>query len=96
MYVNLKLQIWRSGVRQSRLAQELGIDETVLSRIINCYRKPSPGVRRMLAKYFQVDEKWLFQREEMNFSADHGNGSRAGKYKKLASRGAAMEKLSAT
>jgi len=93
MYVNLKLQIWRTGVRQSRLAQELGIDETVLSRIINCYRKPSPGVRRMLAKYFQVDERWLFQREEVSTGVQ-GDGSRGGKYKRLTSRGPEFEKIS--
>jgi transcriptional regulator with XRE-family HTH domain len=74
MYVNLKLQIWRSGVRQSRLAQDLGIDETILSRIINCYRTPSPHLREMLAKYFQVDEHWLFEMEEES-RTDRRNGT---------------------
>ena len=62
MYPNLKLEIWRSGLRQNRLARELQIDETVLSKVINGYREPSPRLRVMLAEYFQKDEKWLFLR----------------------------------
>ena len=41
MYPNLKLQLWRSGIRQNRLAQMLGMDETMLSRIINGFREPN-------------------------------------------------------
>lgn len=63
MYPNLKLEIWKSGVRQNRLALELDIDETVLSKVINGYREPTPHLRALLAGYFRKDEKWLFQRE---------------------------------
>lgn len=63
MYPNLKLQIWRSGIHQNQLARELSIDETLLSRIINGYREPSPGVKSRIAKYFQLDPEWLFQTE---------------------------------
>ncbi len=41
MYSNLKLQIWKSGIRQNRLAKMLQMDETMLSRIVNGYREPS-------------------------------------------------------
>lgn len=61
MYANLKLHIWRSGIHQNRLARELNIDETVLSRIINGYRRPSPQMRSRIAQYLQVDEAWLFR-----------------------------------
>lgn len=68
MYPNLKLQIWRSGIHQNRLARELSIDETLLSRIINGYREPSAGVKSRIAKYFQLDPEWLFQSESESLS----------------------------
>jgi transcriptional regulator with XRE-family HTH domain len=47
MYPNLKLHMWRSGVRQNRLAQILEMDETALSRIVNGFRRP--GLKRRIA-----------------------------------------------
>src|SRR5690349_15397520 len=35
MYLNLKLQLWKTGIRQNRLARILEIDETALSKIVN-------------------------------------------------------------
>lgn len=61
MYPNLKLQLWRSGIRQNRLAQMLGVDETMLSRVINGYRVASPELRERIAGILQSDEKWLFE-----------------------------------
>ena len=63
MYPNLKLEIWRSGLRQNRLALELEIDETLLSKVINGYRRPSSHLRTLLANYFRKDETWLFREE---------------------------------
>lgn len=63
MYPNLKMEIWLSGVRQNRLARELSLDETVLSKVINGYRLPSPRLRALLAQYFNKNEAWLFQVE---------------------------------
>jgi transcriptional regulator with XRE-family HTH domain len=60
MYPNLKLQLWRSGIRQNRLAQLLGIHETLLSRILNGYREPDNRVRERIAAILQSDEEWLF------------------------------------
>jgi transcriptional regulator with XRE-family HTH domain len=60
MYLNLKMQIWRSGIRQNRLAQLLGIDEALLSKIVNGYRMPKPETRSQIAKILQHDEAWLF------------------------------------
>lgn len=61
MYPNLKLQLWRSGIRQNRLAQSLGVDESVLSKIINGFREPSPGLRSQIAELLKSDENWLFE-----------------------------------
>ena len=63
MYPNLKLQIWRLGIHQNRLAQMLGIDETALSRIVNGFREPGVEVRARIAEILQTDEGWLFQAE---------------------------------
>lgn len=61
MYPNLKLQLWRVGVKQNQLAQMLGVDETMLSKIINGYRSISPELRGKIAVILQSDETWLFE-----------------------------------
>ena len=60
MYQNLKLQMWKSGIRQNRLARELNLDETVVSKIINGYRQPSTQLKSRIAQYLRIDEAWLF------------------------------------
>lgn len=64
MYPNLKLQIWKSGIRQNRLAKMLGMDETMLSRIVNGYRNPNPELRESIATLLHCDEGWLFEAVE--------------------------------
>ena len=64
MYPNLKLQLWKSGIRQNRLAQMLELDETVLSKIVNGFRAPSVELRLKIALLLQCDEPWLFERAE--------------------------------
>jgi len=65
MFPNLKLQIFRRGSHQNRLAKAVGIDETVLSKIIHGYRVPTPSQRQVLANYLEADEQWLFERFEV-------------------------------
>jgi transcriptional regulator with XRE-family HTH domain len=60
MYPNLKLQLWRSGMRQNRLAQLIGIHETLLSKIVNGFREPNPELRSRIAAVLESDEAWLF------------------------------------
>jgi transcriptional regulator with XRE-family HTH domain len=64
MYPNLKLQIFKRGLHQNHLARNLGIDETLLSKIIHGYREPTPVQRRSLAGFLAVEEEWLFERYE--------------------------------
>ena len=64
MYPNLKLQLWKCGLRQNRLAKIVGIDETALSRIVNGFRDPSVEVRNAIAAQLECDVEWLFQAEE--------------------------------
>ena len=63
MFTNLKLLIWRSRIHQNRMAQEMQMDEAVLSRIINGYREPTTEQRRKIARYLEADENWLFARD---------------------------------
>ena len=61
MYPNLKLQLWRAGIRQNELARLLHIDDTVLSKIVNGYREPTTELRRRIAEVLEQDECWLFE-----------------------------------
>jgi transcriptional regulator with XRE-family HTH domain len=63
MYVNLKVCLWQSGLRQNRLAQALQMDEALLSRIINGFRQPTPEQRMRIAEILRRDETWLFARD---------------------------------
>lgn len=64
MYPNLKLQLWKTGVRQNRLAKMLEIDESSLSKMINGFREPSPDLRLRIAEMLGCDAAWLFNPEE--------------------------------
>ena len=61
MYPNLKLELWRCGLRQNLLAKKLGMDESLLSRIVNGYRQPNPELRAKIAVLLKQDEQWLFE-----------------------------------
>ena len=64
MFVNLKLSLWQSGIRQNRMAQALNMDEALLSKIINGFREPTSAQRRLIAEFLQKDEDWLFARQK--------------------------------
>ena len=61
MYPNLKLQIWHCGMRQNHLARLLEVDETILSRMRNGFRKPTPELGTTLATVLEAEEEWLFE-----------------------------------
>jgi transcriptional regulator with XRE-family HTH domain len=62
MYPNLKLEIFKRGIHQNHVARELGIKEANLSKIIHGYREPSETMKKLISKYFGVDEIWLFEK----------------------------------
>lgn len=64
MYPNLRIQLWKAGLRQNRLAKMLEMDETLLSRIVNGYREPSVEFRKRISTILERDEEWLFQAVE--------------------------------
>jgi transcriptional regulator with XRE-family HTH domain len=61
MYPNLKLQLWKTGLRQNRLARILNMDETLLSRIMNGFRQPTDELKGRIAEVLQTDKEWLFE-----------------------------------
>jgi transcriptional regulator with XRE-family HTH domain len=61
MYPNLKLQLWRAGIRQKLLAEMLGLDETLLSKVLNGHREANAELRTRIATVLGRDEKWLFR-----------------------------------
>ena len=72
MYPNLKLQLWKAGIRQNRLANMLGLDESMLSKIVNGFREPTPTLRAKIAGLLQSDEQWLFERSEIPAQPEKG------------------------
>ncbi len=87
MYPNLKLQIFRCGRHQNQLAKAVGIDETVLSKIIHGYRNPTEAQRKILAAHLDADETWLFERMEdipLRNQAEPGRLPGSGKTEKSA------------
>ena len=62
MYLNIKLQVFRLGFHQIDIAKALGIDESVLSKIIHGYRDLSKTQRMQLARYLNAEESWLFEK----------------------------------
>ena len=79
MYLNIKLQIFRLGIHQNDIAKALGINESVLSKIIHGYREPSKAHRQQLAGFLKADENWLFESYERALSdrvslPSHPNG----------------------
>jgi transcriptional regulator with XRE-family HTH domain len=64
MYPNLRIQLWKAGMRQNQLARILEMDETLLSRIVNGYRQPSAELRKKLSIILKTDETWLFEPAE--------------------------------
>ena len=78
MYPNLKLQIFKRGVRQNHLARQIGISDPILSKIIHGYRLPTQAERKLLAACLEADEKWLFEEfeaEPAHAAALPGNSS---------------------
>lgn len=61
MYGNLKLQLWKSGIRQNQLAKMVSIDDTLLSKIVNGFRKPSSDLKARISRVLECDESWLFE-----------------------------------
>lgn len=65
IYPNLKLTIYKTGIRQNRLAKLVGIHEAYLSRIVNGSREPGDALRQAIASALHSEPEWLFEREKV-------------------------------
>ena len=60
MYPNLKIAIFKRGLRQNHLAKELGMSDALLSKIIHGFREATNEQRAL---------EWLFERFEVAVAA---------------------------
>ena len=61
MEIRLKVAMLSKGVRQTRMAVELGWDPAKLSRIVNQIVVPTPADRQAIATYLGMSEAELFE-----------------------------------
>ena len=87
MFPNLKVQIFRQSSHQNKLAKAVGIDETLLSKIIHGYRTPTSDQKRVIASYLQADEDWLFESFEATPRVSASEGERVAESRKAAEHG---------
>jgi transcriptional regulator with XRE-family HTH domain len=57
------------------MARQLGIDESILSKIIHGHRQPSEAQRKLLASFLGSDESWLFEKYESSSNVNSGSHS---------------------
>lgn len=61
LQLQLKIAMLQHGVRQTRMAFEIGMDPAKLSRIVNGVAVPTAEDRRKIANYLQTKESSLFE-----------------------------------
>ena len=57
---NLKLELMRRKMTQGQLAEQIGVSESQLSRIIRGDVRCGPRMRRLIADYLQLPIKGIF------------------------------------
>lgn len=60
MLVTIKMLMIQRGIRQWKMAVDLGWDPSRLSKIVNQVTPPTPQDRAAIAKYLGEDEAMLF------------------------------------
>jgi transcriptional regulator with XRE-family HTH domain len=63
--------MWKCGIRQNRLAQLIGIHETLLSKVVNGFRMPDNELRTRIASALGCEEEWLFTMPEHGVENQH-------------------------
>lgn len=59
-HLRIRLALWTQGRTQADLAEQLGVDPAVVSRIVNGRVRPSAEQRQMIAAFLRVPEGELF------------------------------------
>ncbi|MEO5925710.1 MAG: helix-turn-helix transcriptional regulator [Bryobacteraceae bacterium] len=65
MLINLKLALLRKGIRQTRMAVDLGWDPAKLSRIINEMISATDEERTRIAEHLGLEAGKLFAKEQL-------------------------------
>ena len=73
MLIDLKVAMLKQGVRQSRMAVELGWDPAKLSRIVNEITVPKEGERKAIADYLGTPECEVFRHEALSATREEAN-----------------------
>jgi transcriptional regulator with XRE-family HTH domain len=60
MLLELRMEMLKRGIRQSRMAFDLGWDPAKLSRIVNGLKPPTADEREAIAAYVGLAEAELF------------------------------------
>jgi len=58
MTTNLKMEITRRGLRQTRIAADLGMNAAVLNQIVNGYARPRPAQLATLVRWATEELGW--------------------------------------
>ena len=66
MLIGVKIAMLKQGIRQTRMAVDLGWDPAKLSRIVNQITVPKEDERQAIADYLGVPEAEVFLRETLS------------------------------
>lgn len=61
MTLNLKTGIACRGLKNYQVAQQVGMSESRLSRLVTCRDEALPHERARISKLLNLDEAWLFR-----------------------------------
>ena len=73
MLIGIKIAMLKQGVRQTRMAVDLGWDPAKLSRIVNEITVPKEGERKAIADYLRVPECEVFRHEALSATREETN-----------------------
>jgi len=62
----LRLKIIEYYDNQGRFAIMSGLDEAIISKLINCYRDPTSNQEKLLSKLLKTPENQLFIKSDAN------------------------------
>jgi transcriptional regulator with XRE-family HTH domain len=62
---NLKIKMQELGIRQIEMAAELGINDSLLNKILNGWRKPSEALSKKISAYIEKRRERLISKSKM-------------------------------
>ncbi len=62
---NIKIKMRELGIRQIEMAAELGINDSLLNKILNGWRKPSEALSKKIFSYIEKRRERLISKSKM-------------------------------